>query len=42
VGNAPEDDPALDRLGVNADLGGDLGNGEPGTGDAATKSLVRH
>ena len=42
VGNAPEDDPALDRLGVHADLGGHLGDGQPGTGDAAAKSLVRH
>ena len=42
VGNAPEDDPSLNRLGVNADLGGHLGNGEPGTGDAATKALVPH
>jgi hypothetical protein len=42
VGNAPKDDPSLDRLGVNADLSGDLGNGEAGTGDAAAQSLVRH
>src|SRR4030095_8611814 len=42
VGNAPEDDPSLDRLGVHADLGGHLGDGEPGAGDAAAKSLVRH
>jgi len=42
VGNAPEDDPSLNRLGVNADLGGHLGDGEPGTSDAAAKSFVRH
>jgi hypothetical protein len=42
VGNAPEDDPSLNRLGVNADLGGHLGDGEAGTGYAATKALVPH
>jgi hypothetical protein len=40
--NAPQDDPSLDRLGVHADPGGHLGDGEPGAGDAAAKSLVRH
>jgi hypothetical protein len=42
VRNAPQDDPALDRFRVDADLGGHLGDGQPGTGDAAAKSLVRH
>jgi hypothetical protein len=42
VRDAAEDDPALDRLGVHADLDGHLGDGEPGASDAAAKSLVRH